>query len=125
MEHFLAEIRMVTFNFAPRGWALCDGQLLVIAQHAALFTVLGTTYGGDGRITMRLPDLRGSVPMHAGSGPELPARNLGESGSLAKLTLDPESMSSVPDDPFVESQEQPYRVLNFIIALTGEYPHRS
>lgn len=63
-EPFLAEIRMVGFNFAPRGWALCDGQLLPINQNQALFSLLGTTYGGDGRTTFALPDLRGRVPMH-------------------------------------------------------------
>ncbi|HEX6384977.1 MAG TPA: tail fiber protein [Anaerolineae bacterium] len=63
-EPFLAEIRMVSFNFAPRGWAFCDGQLLSISQNQALFSLLGTTYGGDGRTTFALPDLRGRVPVH-------------------------------------------------------------
>lgn len=65
-------------NFAPRGWALCDGQLLSIAQNTALFSILGTTYGGDGRTTFGLPDLRGRVPMHAGNGPGLTPRPLGQ-----------------------------------------------
>jgi microcystin-dependent protein len=64
-EPFLAEIRMVGFNFAPRGWALCDGQILPINQNQALYSLLGTTYGGDGRTTFALPDLRGRVPIHA------------------------------------------------------------
>ena len=66
-EPFLAEIRMVGFNFAPRGWAFCDGQLLSINQNQALFSLLGTTYGGDGRTTFGLPDLRGRVPIHTSS----------------------------------------------------------
>jgi microcystin-dependent protein len=67
-EPFLSEIRIFSFNFAPKGWALCNGQLLPINQNQALFSLLGTTYGGDGRVNFALPDLRGSVPMHVGSG---------------------------------------------------------
>lgn len=67
-EPFLAEIRMVSFNFAPRGFAQCDGQILPIAQNQALYSLLGTTYGGDGRVSFALPDLRGRVPVHTGSG---------------------------------------------------------
>jgi microcystin-dependent protein len=66
-EPFLAEIRIFSFNFAPRGWAQCNGQLLPIAQNQAVFSLLGTTYGGDGRVTFALPDLRGSIPIHVGS----------------------------------------------------------
>lgn len=66
-EPFLAEIRIVGFNFAPRGWALCDGQILPITQNQALFSLIGTTYGGDGRITFALPDLRGRTPIHVSS----------------------------------------------------------
>ena len=71
-EPFLAEIRMVGFNFAPRGWAFCDGQLLPISQNTALFSLVGTIYGGDGRTTFALPDLRGRVPVGEGTGPGLP-----------------------------------------------------
>lgn len=67
-EPFLAEIRMVGFNFAPRGWAFCDGQILPINQNQSLYSLLGTTYGGDGRTTFALPDLRGRVPIHVGEG---------------------------------------------------------
>ena len=67
-DPFVAEIRIFPFNFAPRGWALCDGQLLPISQNTALFSLLGTTYGGDGRTTFALPDLRGSVPTPPGPG---------------------------------------------------------
>lgn len=75
---FLGQISMVGFNFAPRGWALCDGQLLPISQNSALFSLLGTTYGGDGRTTFALPDLRGRAPIHPGTGPGLSSRRLGE-----------------------------------------------
>ena len=67
-EPFLAEVRMVGFNFAPRGWAFCDGQILPINQNQSLYSLLGTTYGGDGRTTFALPDLRGRTPIHAGNG---------------------------------------------------------
>lgn len=81
-EPFLGEIRMVSFLFAPRGWAFCDGQLLAIAQNTALFGLIGTTYGGDGRTTLGLPDLRGRFPVHAGgrAGPGLTRRRSGEKG---------------------------------------------
>src|SRR5207248_6394797 len=73
-EPFLSEIRIFSFNFAPKGWALCDGQLLPINQNQALFSLLGTTYGGDGRVNFALPDLRGRVPIHTGSGHTLGER---------------------------------------------------
>ena len=74
-------------NFAPRGWAFCDGQLLPISQNTALFSLLGTTYGGDGRTTFGLPDLRGRVPMHPGNGPGLTSRNLGAKGGRQYVSL--------------------------------------
>ena len=77
-EPFIGEIVMFGGNFAPRNWALCDGQLLAISSNTALFSILGTTYGGDGRTTFGLPDLRGRVPMHPGNGPGLSSRRLGE-----------------------------------------------
>ena len=76
-EPFLAEIRIVGFDFAPRSWAFCDGQILPINQNQSLYSLLGTTYGGDGRTSFGLPELRGRAPMHAGSGPGLTARTLG------------------------------------------------
>ncbi len=79
---FIGEIIMFAGNFAPRGWALCDGQLLPVAQHTALFSLLGTNYGGDGRTTFGLPDLRGRAPIHAGQGPGLTDRRLGHSGGV-------------------------------------------
>ncbi len=79
-EPFIGEIRMVGFNFAPRNWANCDGQLLPIAQNTALFSLLGTMYGGDGRTNFSLPDLRGRVAIHTGTGPGLSPRPQGSRG---------------------------------------------
>ena len=86
-EPFVGEIRMFAGNFAPRGWAFCDGQLLSISQNDALFSLLGTLYGGDGRTTFGLPDLRGRIPVHAGSGPGLTTRYLGANGGTENETL--------------------------------------
>lgn len=86
-DPYIAEITMFGGNFAPRGWALCDGQLLAIAQNTALFSLLGTTYGGDGRTTFALPDLRGRVAIHPGSGPGLSPIRLGESGGSMSQNL--------------------------------------
>lgn len=84
---FVAEIRIFAGNFAPTGWALCDGQLLPISQNTALFSLLGTTYGGDGRTTFALPNLQGSAPIGFGQGPGLSDRILGESGGSQAVTL--------------------------------------
>ena len=86
-EPFVAEIRIFAGNFAPRGWAFCNGQLLPISQNTALFSLIGTTYGGDGRTTTALPDLQGRAPMHPGRGPGLTARRLGERGGVETVTL--------------------------------------
>ena len=86
-EPFIAEIRIFAGNFAPRGWAFCDGQLLPISQNTALFSLIGTTYGGDGRTTTALPDLMGRAPMHPGRGPGLTSRRLGQRGGVEMVTL--------------------------------------
>jgi microcystin-dependent protein len=86
-EPFLGEIRMGGWNFAPRGWAFCNGQILSIAQNTALFSLLGTTYGGNGQTTFALPNLQGRVPMHWGSTPGLTPRSLGESSGEENHTL--------------------------------------
>jgi microcystin-dependent protein len=86
-EPFIGQIVLFAGNFAPRGWAFCDGQLLPIAQNDALFSILGTTYGGDGRTTFGLPDLRGRVPLHPGTGPSLTMRRLGEKGGAESASL--------------------------------------
>ena len=87
-EPFLSEIKIVSFNFPPRGWALCNGQLLPINQNQALFALLGTTYGGDGRVNFALPDLRGRIPIHFGS------HTLGERGGEENHTLIASEMSA-------------------------------
>ncbi|HYL76334.1 MAG TPA: tail fiber protein [Bryobacteraceae bacterium] len=84
---FVAEIRIFAGNFAPTGWALCNGQLMPISQNTALFSLLGTTYGGDGKSTFALPNLQGSAPMQAGQGPGLSLRDLGETGGEPTVTL--------------------------------------
>lgn len=86
-EPFVGEIRMFAGNFAPRGWAFCDGQLLAVSQNDALFSLLGTIYGGDGRTTFALPDMRGRLPVHAGTGPGLSPVRLGEKSGLESVTL--------------------------------------
>jgi microcystin-dependent protein len=93
-EPFVGEIRMFAGNFAPRGWAFCDGQLLAVSQNDALFSLLGTIYGGDGRTTFGLPDMRGRIPVHAGSGPGLSPRNLGARGGAENVTLTANNMPS-------------------------------
>ena len=84
---FVAEIRIFPFNFAPKGWTFCDGQLMPISQNTALFSLLGTTYGDDGKSNFALPNLQGSVPMHPGGGPGLTLRDLGETGGSDQVTL--------------------------------------
>src|SRR5438046_5949729 len=84
---FVAEIRIFGFNFAPTGWALCDGQLMPISQNTALFSLLGVTYGGDGKSTFALPDFQDSVPVGAGQGPGLAERFLGEQSGAPFVTL--------------------------------------
>ncbi len=87
MDPFIAEIIMFGGNFAPRGWAFCNGQLLSISQNSALFSILGTTYGGDGRTTFGLPDMRGRVSIHPGTGPGLSQYRLGQKGGSENVTL--------------------------------------
>ena len=84
---FIGEIRMFAGNFAPQGWAFCDGQLLLISQYDALFSLFGTAYGGDGRTTFGLPDLRGRVPIHWGSGPGLSPRQWGERAGSESVSV--------------------------------------
>ncbi len=91
-DPFVAEIRVLPFNFAPTGWASCDGQLMPISQNTALFSLLGTTYGGDGKSTFALPDLRGSFAMGPGQGPGLSPRDLGQPVGRATVALLPSEM---------------------------------
>jgi microcystin-dependent protein len=92
-EPFIAEIRMFAGNFAPRGWAFCNGQILSIAQNTALFALIGTTYGGNGQTTFALPDLRSRIPVHAGQGPGLSNYTLGQSAGSETTTL---NASNIP-----------------------------
>lgn len=86
-DPFVGEIRMFAGNFAPRGWAYCDGQLLAVSQNDALFSLLGTIYGGDGRTTFGLPDMRGRIPLHTGAGAGLSPRTIGGRGGTENVTL--------------------------------------
>jgi microcystin-dependent protein len=87
MDPFVAEVRIFPFNFAPKGWAFCDGQLLPISQNTALFSLLGTTYGGNGTSNFALPNVQGNAPMHPGQGPGLSLHDLGETGGSDTVTL--------------------------------------
>ncbi len=93
-EPFIAEVKIFAGNFAPRGWAFCDGQIFPITQNTALFSLLGTTYGGDGRTTFALPNLRSRAAMHPGNGPGLAQRRLGENGGVNTVTLADTQMPS-------------------------------
>lgn len=86
-DPFVAEIRIFPFNFAPKGWAWCDGQLMPLSQNTALFSLLGTTYGGNGKSNFALPDLQGRAPMHPGQGPGLSLHDLGETGGSETVSL--------------------------------------
>ena len=137
-EPFIGEIRLFAGNFAPRGWAFCDGQLLAVSQNDALFSLLGTIYGGDGRTTFGLPDLRSRVPVHAGVGPGLSTRRLGQklgSDNLGLPTRNTTNGISTERGVAVNQTTQalgtprgmpgnPALGLNFIIALFGIYPSR-
>jgi microcystin-dependent protein len=100
---FLAEIRIFTAGFAPKGWAQCDGQLMPISQNTALFSLLGTTYGGDGKSNFALPNLQGSSPMQAGQGPGLTLRDLGETGGEQTVTLLQTEMPAHPHSAYASS----------------------
>ena len=86
-DPFVAEIRIFPFNFAPKGWAFCNGQIMPISQNTALFSLLGTTYGGDGKSTFALPNMQGNAPMHPGQGPGLSLHDLGEQSGSQTVTL--------------------------------------
>ena len=138
MEGYIGEIRMFGGNFAPRGWALCEGQLLAISSNSALFSILGTTYGGDGRTSFGLPDLRGRVAVGAGSGPGLSNRNLGAKFGSENISLPLKGVSKKLSMEVGRSTST-YNVLqgspvenvppalgmNYIICLTGIYPSRN
>jgi len=137
-EPFVAEVGIFAGNFAPRGWQSCNGQLLPISQNTALFSLVGTIYGGDGRTTLGLPDLLGRAAVHEGTGPGLTPRALGSKFGVEAVTLNESEMAShthdwpislPPTDPTGGGQPhenvQPSLALNYIIALTGIYPSRT
>lgn len=105
-EPFVAEIRIFAGNFAPRGWAFCNGQLLPVSQNTALFSLIGTTYGGDGRTTTALPNMQGRAPMHPGRGPGLTSRRLGQIAGVEMVTLSEAQMPSHNHTLIVESNEE-------------------
>ncbi|GGR36661.1 phage tail protein [Deinococcus ruber] len=173
MDPFIAEIRVFPFNFAPKGWAMCNGQIMPISQNTALFSLLGTTYGGDGKSTFALPNMQGNVPMMPGQGSGLSLYDLGQSGGDETVTLllselpkhthflmadaldpadlnipspnrvlaqsqgvfayqsstarvvpmAPQALTTVGDNQ-AHSNLMPSLVLNFCIALQGNYPQR-
>lgn len=125
---FIAEISMFAGNFAPRGWAFCNGQIMSIAQNTALFSLIGTTYGGNGQTTFALPDLRGRVPVHPGQGPGLTHRSLGEMGGVEVSRPDvPVQRTDQGGIPVSKGGDnmQPYLAVNFIIAVEGIFPSRN
>ena len=103
-DPFIAEIRIFPFNFAPMGWAFCDGQTLSIAQNSALYALIGITYGGDGKTNFALPNLQGRVAMHPGQGPGLSPHRLGETGGSETVTLNASQLSSHTHNLKVSSQ---------------------
>ena len=116
-EGFIGEVKLFAGNFAPRGWALCQGQLLAINQNQSLFSIIGTTYGGDGRTTFALPDLRGRAPLGTGSGPGLTPVSLGQK-------FGPNS-GSRPNPQARQQNKQGSLGMNYIICLQGVYPSRN
>ena len=139
IEPYLGEVSLFAGNFAPRGWALCDGQILPINQNQSLYSLLGTTYGGDGRTTFALPDLRGRAPIHEGQGAGLSSRSLGSRFGDERVTLTtaqvPSHNHSLPAPPGTSTGNtgggqahpnmQPSLALNYTINLTGLYPSYS
>ena len=115
-EPLIGQIMLFGGNFAPRGWAFCEGQLLAITSNQALFSVLGTTYGGDGRTTFGLPDLRGRAPIHHGTGTGLPTSRLGQKrgGNLIQKA-----------SGATEGSTQPTLAVSYCIALVGVFPSRN
>ena len=105
-EQFVGQIKMFAGNFAPRGYALCEGQLLSVSQNDALFSLIGTIYGGDGRTTFGLPDLRGRIPIHQGTGPGLSLRRLGEKAGSERVTISNENQLPAHNHALVADSRQ-------------------
>jgi microcystin-dependent protein len=132
-EPYLAEIRMVGFTFAPKGWAMANGQTLPINQNQAVFALLGTNFGGNGQTTFALPDLRGRLPMHMGQGSGLSPHDIGTNGGVEFVTRQTIQIPGSPVSPVsapVGLKRQvptlsPFSVVNFVIALLGIFPSRN
>jgi microcystin-dependent protein len=121
-EPFLGEIRAFGFNFAPRGWAMCNGQILSIAQNTALFSLLGTMYGGNGQTTFALPDLRTRAPMHLGQGPGLSSRTQGEqAGQEVHTLIATEMPAHAHAQPASSGEQDTNRPANAVPARGGVY----
>ena len=134
MQPFLGQITLFPFNFAPVGWALCQGQILPISQNTALFSLVGTFYGGDGKSNFALPNLQSCMPMHQGQGAGLSNRSIGDKGGVETFSFGAVAIPSAPTPPTIPASVgfrqqfqtvSPFLVLNFIIALQGVYPSRS
>lgn len=108
-DQFVAEIRIFPFNFPPTGWAFCDGQLMPISQNTALFSLLGTTYGGDGKSTFALPDMQGNAPMQPGQGQGLSLRDLGEMSGVETITLLQSEMPFHTHNVMVSSEDGEFK----------------
>jgi microcystin-dependent protein len=126
VEPFIGEISMFAGNFAPRGWAFCEGQLLSISQNQSLFSILGTTYGGDGRTTFGLPDLRGRVPIHTGVGPGLSNYKLGQKGGAETTTLTTDQLPShnhtiYASNSAANSSEVTGKIMGKAVGIPGLY----
>ena len=124
-EPMIGEIKMFAGSYAPRGWALCNGQLLSVSENARLFAILGTTFGGDGRTTFALPDLRGRLPMHAGMAPGREIYRLGERREWAEAPKSDATRRKEQNTPQDRaSTRQQSLTLHFIIAIHGSFPVR-
>jgi microcystin-dependent protein len=129
-DAFVAEIRIFPFNFAPKGWATCDGQLMAISQNTALFSLLGTNYGGDGKSTFGLPDLRGRLPVSQGQGPGLTSYSVGEAIGAETVTLLTSEMPAHShglnaEDPAIQAADQSAPSPSSVLAAsTGGFAYR-
>jgi microcystin-dependent protein len=125
MDPFIAQIVMFGGNFAPRGWAFCDGQLLPISQNTALFSIIGTMYGGDGRTTFGLPDLRGRVPIHPGNGPGLSSYRQGQKGGTEANRLTIQNMPAMNVSIPVSTEDADSDEASGKFLANGQFYHNS
>jgi microcystin-dependent protein len=134
-DSFIGEVKLFAGDFAPRRWALCEGQLLPVSQHPALFSILGNKYGGDGRNTFKLPDLRGRTPIGPGTGPGLSPYKIGDTGGSEYIVVDEFYTQNFkgPDgrSVFIQYEKNrnlnrdPYVAMHYIICLEGSFPSRN